>query len=36
MTDTVAPVFCFASFTVAKIGMPSYVSPGFFGLTPAT
>ena len=26
----------FASFTVAKIGMPSYDSPGFFGLTPAT
>ena len=32
----VAPVFAFASRTVAKIGMPSKISPGFFGLTPAT
>src|SRR4051794_20715346 len=36
MTDTVAPVFAFASATFAKIGMPSKSSPGFFGLTPAT
>src|SRR2546421_1935846 len=36
MTETVAPVFCFASATVPKIGMPSKSSPAFFGFTPAT
>jgi len=36
MTEVLTPVFSFASRTVAKIGMPSKFSPGFFGLTPAT
>ena len=35
-TETVAPVACFASLTVAKIGICSKLSPGFFGFTPAT
>src|SRR5215475_14433311 len=36
MTLTAAPVFSFASRTVAKIGMPSKSSPAFLGFTPAT
>src|ERR1700722_16978962 len=36
MTEAVAPVFCLASRTVAKIGRPSNVSPARFGFTPAT
>ena len=36
ITETVAPVACFASLTVAKIGIFSKCSPGLFGFTPAT
>jgi hypothetical protein len=36
MTEALAPVFATASFTVLKIGQPSWVVPPFPGVTPPT
>ena len=36
ITEALAPVFSTASWTVSKIGQPSWVVPPFPGVTPPT